>query len=484
MCKRLFGVFCALLLLVAAIGGRSILPAFAATSSYTSPLEDLQKDSGFNVSDYPDNAKDCTIQVIQIAESTDGELFVYTYQPCQKTRYLVATEINMSLSESVNGTEPYALKLLSSDGVFCKYKVNGFTVSEEPTRYYNITSIYREWIKGIDGEAGNDNTVNEVSFGVGQIWTFTTSSDGVTCQMSVVDVITITSEMIGFRRYNDGFQFSGTKSCDAHFMAFNCDHKIDKLMSADIVFNTTAYKALAGSGTTYADPVAHKVTLRDYQVASNNGSGWFGKKEEWHRMTSTKEFVKEVEMTDKEKKELSAYDWILNFYETDYVCEAGGKDVLITALIPFGFVWTIVNACTTTGEIVSDVSLLRLEYDYNDEIYNLGMVSAKQTGSEEPTNTGEKGFFQYVWNCIVKLFTGTANFVEAAVAVIAILIVLVLLPLVITLLSLAFPAFGAAIKAIFKGLWTLLVWLFKGLWWLISAPFKGIAALVRKCRGE
>ncbi len=43
VCKRLFGVFFAFLLLVSAVmSGRVILPAFAATTQYTSVLEDLQ----------------------------------------------------------------------------------------------------------------------------------------------------------------------------------------------------------------------------------------------------------------------------------------------------------------------------------------------------------------------------------------------------------------------------------------------------------
>ena len=42
----------------------------------------------------------------------------------------------MSLSESVDGTQLYGLTLINSDGVFCKYKVNGVTVSSDVVRYY------------------------------------------------------------------------------------------------------------------------------------------------------------------------------------------------------------------------------------------------------------------------------------------------------------------------------------------------------------
>ena len=40
----------------------------SAASAYSSVLEDLQKDSNFNVADYPAGGKDYLLQVIQVAE--------------------------------------------------------------------------------------------------------------------------------------------------------------------------------------------------------------------------------------------------------------------------------------------------------------------------------------------------------------------------------------------------------------------------------
>ena len=140
------------LLVALSAGGRCIPSAFADTGEYTSAITDLQKSENFNAADYPSKANDYSIQVIQIAESTRGELFVYTYQPCQEATKITATKINMSLSDSPDGTKFYALTLLKSDGVFCKYKVDLFAVSGTSTRYYNITSIYRKFISGIDKE--------------------------------------------------------------------------------------------------------------------------------------------------------------------------------------------------------------------------------------------------------------------------------------------------------------------------------------------
>ena len=123
------------LLVVMILGGWQTPPAYAAVSGYSEVLEDLQIDIEFSVDDYPSNASDYSIKMIQIAESTTKELFVYTYQPSQLTKYLVATQINMSFSESADETKLYGLSLLSCNGVFCKYKVNGVAVDEKATRY-------------------------------------------------------------------------------------------------------------------------------------------------------------------------------------------------------------------------------------------------------------------------------------------------------------------------------------------------------------
>ena len=169
--KRWFVPLLVLCLLVSVVfGGRQILSAYAAETAYTNVMDDLQKDEMFSLADYPDNAEDYSIQVEQIAESVNNELFIYTYQPSQKTKFLTATDINMSLSNSADGTQLYDLVLLSSEGVFCKYKVKDFVVkSEDAVRYYNISAIYRAWDESIDDETGNDNTKDGVAFSVGKL---------------------------------------------------------------------------------------------------------------------------------------------------------------------------------------------------------------------------------------------------------------------------------------------------------------------------
>ena len=88
---------------------------------YSSPVEDLKSDPDFDESLYPANEKDYSLQVVQIAESTDGELLVYVYQPSNGVKDYMATSIN--ISTAINDSlyyKNYKLELLSKDGVFCK----------------------------------------------------------------------------------------------------------------------------------------------------------------------------------------------------------------------------------------------------------------------------------------------------------------------------------------------------------------------------
>ena len=169
-------------------------------------LADLQKAETFSVINYPEiidpeSELYGVIQVIQIAESESGELFLYTYQPSNKAKPLLATEVNMSLSESVDGTSLFPLTLLNTNGVFCKYRVNGVIVANDTTRYYNISSIYRDWDKEIDGEPDNGNTKDAVAFAVGKVCKAETADGDVKYSVKNVNVIQIKNPFAGYLQY-------------------------------------------------------------------------------------------------------------------------------------------------------------------------------------------------------------------------------------------------------------------------------------------
>lgn len=220
---------------------------------YTNVLEDLQKDENFYADNYPIIKDDYSLQVIQIAESSDKELFVYVYQPSAEYENLIATSINISTGKGLElSFKNYALDLINNQGCFYKYRITDFLVGADSIRYYEITSIYRAWNEKYDEsiEDENGNIINEVPFKVAKHYTFTTIEGGVELVEKDVDVIEVTDKYVGFVRYEDGGYSSlfgpawGTylsPGMDSHFVAFSTDKEIDKLMEADVYFQTQTY---------------------------------------------------------------------------------------------------------------------------------------------------------------------------------------------------------------------------------------------------
>lgn len=110
----------------------------------------------------------------------------------------------------------------------------------------------------------------------------------------------------------------------------------------------------------------------------------------------------------------------------------------------------IKDALTTTGTEVTDVTLLRLEFMSENTVYNLGVVSNKQSGGRVPTNQDQ------------------IDKVNKRNAIIAGLVIAVVVVIALLILSIVYPVVGQVFIAIFKGLWL-----------VISAPFRAIAALIR-----
>lgn len=448
-----------------------MLSAFAEERVYTNVLADLQKDTTFNVINYPEisdskNELYGTIQVMQIAESESNELYLYTYQPSNKTQQLTATEVNMSLSETVDGTSLFPLTLLNSNGVFCKYLVQGVVVSNDSTRYYNITSIYRDWVKEIDGETGNDNIKNAVAFAVGKLYMVETVDDVATYSCEKVDVITILNPYAGFLRYDEGlhwdFIFNTTHATDVHFIAFDTDFPIDTLQEADISYYTQPYiwKSLSTGGWTYGDKSdIQYMTLTGEQEGGNAGDGFMGIKYTWKRIQRAENFKQSVSLNDEAQQAVDKTKWVLVFLETPFTQSQATT-------------WAG-DQVTEKGTKVSEVTILRLKFVTAGKTYNLGTVSDKITEGDKPGGGAHGlGFLDTLCKWLEQV-TGLPAWAWK--------IIICALPFVIALpiLSAVFPVVGQILFAILKGLGTAFLWLLKGLWWLICLPFKGIAALAR-----
>ena len=459
---RLYCVIFALLLLaVVLVSGWYISPAFADTPQYTSALTDLQKDSEFNADEYPDDPSDYSIQVIQIAESTDKSVLVYTYQPCQRTTYILATEINMSLSETVDGTQLYGLTLINSDGVFCKYKVNGITVSDKAVRYYNISSIYREWIKGIDENTGNDNTVNSVAYRVGELWSATETDGRTVYSKKIVDVVEIKDSYVGSIRYiNKSFFYA--EACDSFFIAFTTDKNINTLYEADVVFSYYPYncqvngKGQLKDGTFYSFPTNVKSEIANLYADKSTDvvlDGIAQKHYTWKWIQSGKDFKADENLSAEQSKNIPDGSWVLRFFASEL------------SMFPISGGIVGVNASyNVRGYMPTETAILRLKFEYMGKVYNLGAVSDKITGSVPDgsiTNPHKLNWFERLWLWVEE------HWVLLCFSILGVILLIVLMPFMPTILSF---------------LVTALKYLFKGLWWLICLPFKGIAALVRKIK--
>ena len=432
---------------------RTAVSARADTSNFSSVLADLQKDGNFKLSDYPENPKDYSIQVIQIAESESGNLFLYTYQPCQNTRNLTATKINMSLSETADDTGIYGLEQVSTWSVFCKYEVNGVKVSSAAMRCYNITSIYRDFIKDIDKETGNGNITNGKAYDVGQCWKVTTQGETLTYEMLKVETVEIINPFTSYvrRKKNQSHNYYFQ---DNYYVAFRTNRNIEELLSATVEYRIQDYfykenNVLGFGDTAFWDKATFSNERRtkkdvycdEVNELNQDGFNLFGifdlnKKFSWKRIQSSEDFVNNAGASASDNEQIKKLQWVLMFDETSvYRYESGG----------------LIARYEETGQIIDRVTILRLEFVEDGITYNLGAVSDTVSKDHDFSDKNDgatdgnkkQSFFAYIWNCLVKLFTGKASAWETFVAVLTLVVVVVVVVLVIKFIKFV-------IKGLFK----------------------------------
>lgn len=410
---------------------------------YSSPVDDLKSDSNFDESLYPANEKDYSLQVVQIAESTDGELLVYVYQPSNGTKDYTATSIN--ISTAINDSlyyKNYKLELLSKDGVFCKYRVKDFTVKEDVLRYYDISSIFRLYDKDVDEGLPdyNENIINEVSYEVGKLYTATTLNGNVTYSCLETETIVIQNKYVGYLRYSNGFKLYQDK-CDSWFVAFSTDKPIDRLMEADVDYMIQDYTWFTDPNQGYQKFESHgeltkkSVTLNYTDVAGSTADGWFAHEYTWNRIESVDDFVANEDLTEEAKKDLSNMDWVLRFTETNYTYRSDSSG----------------EYCTMSN--VSEVTILRLKFETDGVIYNLGVVDNKQSPAEgqapDNNNIDELDWPSFGDKDWEKLL-GTILFVIALIIIVVLFapILPYIIKLVIWIITLPFKLIGVVIKGI------------------------------------
>ena len=447
---RLVSIFLAFVLGICAVittAAQTPLVARAESITYSGVMEDLKKDTSFKPENYPTKADDYSLQIIQLAESTNKELFVYVYQPSGKTKNFKASSINISttINDSISYLN-YKLELLNSSGVFYKYKVTGLTVKDESVRYYAISSIYRPFDERIDKQASGGNTVTEVNYAVNKQYAFGSINGKPYVNCVDIETIVVTDKFVGFVRYPDGFKLY-VGACDSHFVAFNTNKPMDKLLEADVYYTTQEYSsswaAFVGENETFGNKTDKYAYLKYTDKVEHTGGGLFAGTYKWDRIQTVDDFIKNEDreqifsgavidvkisskLTDAALNELKGKKWVLRFTETDYT------------------LWSGQGTYGTFSTIVGDVTILRLKFETDGITYNLGVIDNKQSGSKDPSNETD---FDISLNKRGKM-------------------ILYLLMLILLIILLA-PILPYVLQAIV---------------WIISLPFKGISAAVKSSK--
>ena len=422
---------------------------------YTNAYNDLKASGTFKPEDYPrlstSDAGYYSVSLITIAESENGELFVYVYQPCADAEEPLATTINISTSvRTKNEFKNYGLTYINSYGVFYKYKVNDFTLPSGTERHYEISSVFRSWDKKYgDADAAAGGSISEVAFPVGKQFEFTTVSEGRTVvKTEDVDYIQVTNQFVGYIRYEGDTLLPSylTKTGqDAHFIAFSTDRRIEELLEADVYYVSQDYYEQAYDAwydETWGEP-KDKYKYLDYEEKAEcnvaDGSIFKESTHIWDRIQTTSEFLglsplvrifpgfsvdSDVVWNDEQKAAIAATDWVLSFVETDYMYyvdpDSGNLDRSFTR--------------------VGDVTILRLRFKTDGVTYDLGTVCNKMTEPKDPAATVEE---QPWWLKIIMLLQ-------------FILLCVVVGPFLSPILTVFFGILVSGIKTIIKILWRIL----------------------------
>ena len=439
--------------------------AYAAdTVSSSNVLDDLSSDSKFSAENYLSNQSDYSLQIITIAESKDNELLLYVYQPATRQDFR-ANYISMSttLNNSIN-PDIYSLSYCNHSGTLYKYKVNDFVVSSGEVRFYEIYSIFRPFVEGIDTPTTLNQTVNAVSFSVSKSWELGEINGKSFIECADIQTIEIDKKFVGFVRYahSDEYDRLGIFGLpygfpvDSHFVAFTTDYNIDELLEADVYYQQqqSVWDKNNLPDGYFGEIEPHKVTVRSTDEASFDSNGWYSYGHfEWKRIQTVSEFLSSSEssnvykaglfnvrtqtaITDEVKKELSSYQWVLRFSETEWLQQSN-----------------IYGKYMDRHEIVSNVSILRLKFVTAGITYNLGVIDNMQSGSQVNINDTI-----FEMSETLKLILGIIGFI--------------LFLIIIVVICNVVKPIGDFLKFIFKLIWSIITAPFRFISWLFGGSKK------------
>lgn len=413
---------------------------FADEISYSDVLADLQNDETFDVSKYSlmtydyftslnsdDDASNNVeyLSVIQIAESANKQLFVYTYQPLNNVSDIVACTVTIASTESAikdmsnakdnTDFKKYDLKCVSQNGALKKYLVENFIVSEDFYRYYCISEIERPFDTLLDEKISNDTITDSKTHKVGQAWCCYYENDKLVYEMATLDVVLITPTITDCLYYENGITWGslvGVKSaCLSHYIAFNIENfDVERIINASIVYKSRDFRTthtiesgvlptiqswfgreIENTVTVYPNGEKYEeipLDIYDTDIATNNGKGLFAKQYSWNRIMTAEAFVntfesQDGEFTDSAKTALENSEFVFAFVETEFShfssSSTSGSDTFPTTT------WTTVVDSTE----IAKVDILRLEFVTPQGTFNLGVVSDTTSGDNVPGGSAD-----------------------------------------------------------------------------------------------
>ncbi|MDE6441651.1 MAG: hypothetical protein K2L12_02735, partial [Clostridia bacterium] len=384
----------------------------ASAETSAEVLQDLRKDKDFNENDYPYVSDDYSLQVIQIAESSNKELFVYAYQPCHDTYDLVGTKISISYGYSLNGAgltpKLYNLRLVSTSGTLDKYYVDGFTVPNDGDRYYNIVEIFRMVHSDID-ESDEEFPKTDIAYSVGQQWYVCDLNGSKHYEMNTFNTLYVDTVFNGNFTFEDGLTWSDLiktdKPTDCWFYCFSVEEYVIKhIYDADLNYSIRDVRDTYGYGDhtlTYSNERVNQViTLKDSDVMSYSGPGLGAKDFKWNRILSSEKFIETalkqgVKISDIQREKIKESQWVFTYLETDRTEDKYGSSMT-------GGVHHIDNYSD-----VYDVGLLRLHFqDISGNYYDLGVVNDLTDPDNIADGVGAADLaqaFKDFWDMFVKI---------------------------------------------------------------------------------
>lgn len=464
----LAALFAVLILFSFFIPCRSLSVSAEATV-YSDVLDDLKEDDKFDEALYPSVSNDYSLQVITIAESRNFELFVYVYQPSSGVKTLFASSINISLEAGkLLDYRNYGLNLVSQNGVFQKYVVEGLTVASGAESYYEISSIFRAWDSTIDEELDKttENTIDEVSFKVGKSYKFTFNHGQMSMKVDDVETIDITEKYCGFVRFAASPINIFGNDYDAHFVSFVTDKRIDKLYNAKISYVSQKLNYYYDSSVLLDEVTGSKITeleepqktekiLTEKDTVELEIGGIGGNTYFFNRIQTVDSFLGTLDLYEQDsnisvscnKEKLGNTEWVLRFSETDY------EDNTILLSYPvYDYNYTKIQALT----------IMQLYFETDGVFYNLGVVDNKQTEDDSPFAVVMQvsTFFDDLWQKILELVA----------IVLLIFFIWSFMPSIITSL----------LRTVLNAIWTVIKMILKAVLWVLTLPFRLLFGLIKK----